>query len=860
MAKFVTLATGAALIGTGLFLEFVTLGASTPLTAFLISAGIGMAISGIGTLLTKGALATGSTATRSSVAPWNVVYGRARIGGILIYFGEFVYNPTPWYDILLDITVPVIALLADLLSSDNYWLDMVFVVACHPCESIDGLLFDGQRIQMSVTGGGSFNVNGAAGDSFTPVQQNVNIVSISRANNVVTVVLAANIPLLQVGDNISVQNVSGDYSLNGTYPVEQIISQVVGGPGSITFTYLCGGAPAIVDNEGQCLTTWPDYGNKVHMEVLLGTHTSTFPGMLHGTPYDGDSGNIVPYQQNPWTAAHLCSGRTVVFLRLHYSDQYFASGLPGISFLVSGKNDISDPRTSPATVGFSDNPALCIADYLTNVPFGFKAPWGTEVPYPQLIAAANMCDEGVPLAAGGLEPRYRLDGTFPLSMKRGEVLQNLLTSCGGRLTFTNGQFAIQPAGWPGVVFQLGPPTGIPSIIASATLSVISSFTGLPGGHFVDGSTGLVFAMFYMGAIGVIFGSAPWQASQGPWTERTDTHVMSPDEIVALQNGSCHAQFDIEVTGWGTAAAPVVLDIFETWIDVVFTDGTTAVFQPYFVNPVTGSGTITNPQNAVDGNPTTYCTITETVFASGADSCILQLGSYAALSSPLASPVPGEAGVAATSHALSHASGPLRWRPKVSIRDLYNGCKGTYISPINKWQSSDFPPYAQDTDHGYASGSPLYPFGDANLAADGGDRRWLDIQLPFTISVSMAQRLAKIELIRRRQQGTGTFAYNLALYQATALDVIQMTLPLLGWSNKLLEIAAFRFTLDKVNAGGKDVTLLGTQIDLQETDPSVYAWSISEELSPEGYQQAAMPTNVGVTGAGTLADIYTVNGT
>ena len=163
MAKFVTLATGAALIGTGLFLEFVTLGASTPLTAFLISAGIGMAISGIGTLLTKGALATGSTATRSSVAPWNVVYGRARIGGILIYFGEFVYNPTPWYDILLDITVPVIALLADLLGSDNYWLDMVFVVACHPCESIDGLLFDGQRIQMSVTGGGSFNVNGAAG-------------------------------------------------------------------------------------------------------------------------------------------------------------------------------------------------------------------------------------------------------------------------------------------------------------------------------------------------------------------------------------------------------------------------------------------------------------------------------------------------------------------------------------------------------------------------------------------------------------------------------------------------------------------------------------------------------------------------
>ena len=180
--------------------------------------------------------------------------------------------------------------------------------------------------------------------------------------------------------------------------------------------------------------------------------------------------------------------------------------------------------------------------------------------------------------------------------------------------------------------------------------------------------------------------------------------MSPDEILALQNGSCHAQFDIEVTGWGTSAAPVVLDIFETWIDVVFTDGTTARFQPYFVNPVSGNGTIENAANAVDGDPTTFCTISESVFSSGADSCILQLGSYAALSSPT-SPEISPVSASATSHALSQATGPVRWRPKLSIRDLYNGCKGTFVSPMNKWQSSDFPPYAQDADHGYG-GSPL----------------------------------------------------------------------------------------------------------------------------------------------------------
>jgi hypothetical protein len=819
----------------------------------MIMGGIGMVISGFASAT---AAAGTATASRNPIAPWNVVYGRARVPGVLIYFAEFIYNKgTPWFDVLLGVFVPVIGILELLAATDNYWLDMVFVVACHQTDAVEAVLFDGQRIQLS-TAGGTFNR--LVGDSFTPVQQTVNIFHISRTNNVVTVVLQANIPLLQPGDNVIIQDITGDLTLNGRFPVEQILSQVVGSPGSITFTYLCGGPESIVDTEGEVVTTWPDYGAKVHMEVLLGNHTETFYGILHGTPYDGDPSNLVVYPANQWTEDHRCLGRTVVFLRIHYSDQYFAAGLPTISFVVRGKNDIVDPRTSPETVGYTNNAALCTADYLANVPFGFKAPWGTEIPLPQLIVAANRCDEGVPLSAGGTEPRYRLDGNFETSMRRGEVLQNMLTACAGRITFTNGQFAIQPAAWPGVTFQLGPPTGIPTRIASATLSVISSYTGLPGGHFTDSSVGLVFAMFYVGAIGFVFGT-PWLASQGPWTQRTDTYVMSPDDIVALQNGSTHAQFDIEVTGFGTSAAPVVLDIFETWIDVVFTDGTTARFQPFFVNPIEGRGTVVNAANAVDLDTSTYCSISASDFASGATIGILQLGSYAEQSSPM-SPDLSAAGAAGTALALSQAAGPFRWSPKVSIRDLYNGCKGTFISPSNKWQTSDFPAYAQDADHGYG-GSPLeVPFGDANLAADGGDRRWLDIHLPFTTSWSAAQRLAKIELMRKRQQGAGTFPFNLALYQATVLDVIQITLPMLGWSNKLLEIVSFRFTLDKVAGGTREVTLLGTQLDLNETDPSVYDWNVSEELSPEGYQQASMPTNLGVTGNGTLSDVYTVNGT
>jgi hypothetical protein len=59
----------------------------------------------------------------------------------------------------------------------------------------------------------------------------------------------------------------------------------------------------------------------------------------------------------------------------------------------------------------------------------------------------------------------------------------------------------------------------------------------------------------------------------------------------------------------------------------------------------------------------------------------------------------------------------------------------------------------------------------------------------------------------------------------------------------------------VTAGSGEVTLLGTEIDVQETDASVYAWTTSEELSARGYQRGTLPSNIG-----TLDDMWTVNGT
>src|SRR6185312_7136927 len=179
----------------------------------------------------------------------------------------------------------------------------------------------------------------------------------------------------------------------------------------------------------------------------------------------------------------------------------------------------------------------------------------------------------------------------------------------------------------------------------------------------------------------------------------------------------------------------------------------------------------------------------------------------------------------------------QWRPVVATRALFNGIKATYVCPANNWQASDMPPYAQDTLHGYPAPAGTTGYYDQLLAADNGERRWYEMQLPFTNSSSMAQRIAKIELLRRRQQGMGTFVYNLAMYQLMPLDVIEMTVPFLGWLNKLLEVSAHRFTVT-VDEQTKGIRL-GTELDLQETDPSVYVWSTSEELSPQGNSQISL---------------------
>jgi hypothetical protein len=238
------------------------------------------------------------------------------------------------------------------------------------------------------------------------------------------------------------------------------------------------------------------------------------------------------------------------------------------------------------------------------------------------------------------------------------------------------------------------------------------------------------------------------------------------------------------------------------------------------------------------------------------------------------------------------TGEVEWTPFRSMRELINRVNGTYIAPNSPWNvagnlydangwyngmiadqfpfaftPTNYPQYAHDVDHGYAedafleadsgvkapySAGTTYAVDDATVDAgiiyislvDGNvgntpatsPTYWLpwSNQLPLqlaqncVLSVSQAQRCAKITLMRNRQQGSGTFPMALGAWQMQPLDVMQFTFPAYAWTSKQLEIVSTKFFVDtsQEEGGAPSVRFTAT---VQETAETTYEWTTAEDL-------------------------------
>lgn len=237
---------------------------------------------------------------------------------------------------------------------------------------------------------------------------------------------------------------------------------------------------------------------------------------------------------------------------------------------------------------------------------------------------------------------------------------------------------------------------------------------------------------------------------------------------------------------------------------------------------------------------------------------------------------------------SDFSGSLSFSPLRSERGRFNSVMGTFICPRypyvtagnyynqdrpvqgtfdGAWQPTNAPQFDLSAARGY----PVYPLvdedgnailddtgaqesGDVYMAADNGQRLYAEVKQQFVTSVSQWQRLAKIKLMRHRQEMTATLPLRLSGLKVCAGDYVLVSFADQGWIDKEFEVTDFSFVSKEENG----ILKLETELKVTETDPvALYAWDASDELALNavdyvtGYdaQQITAPTSLTLTSTG-----------
>jgi hypothetical protein len=180
----------------------------------------------------------------------------------------------------------------------------------------------------------------------------------------------------------------------------------------------------------------------VFVEKKTGTATQAASAILRG---DFDASTDY---STIWSEDHRLKGLCYLVVRAwapskpnQFSWRY-PNGFPDIRIVASMA--VYDPRDE--STGASDNPALWIMDYLTNER-GYNIS-SARIDTESFIAFADMCEDPVPVKAGGSEPRYRCGGSYDLTEEPRAVLRRLLETCDAEIyTTAEGKVAIRGGVW-----------------------------------------------------------------------------------------------------------------------------------------------------------------------------------------------------------------------------------------------------------------------------------------------------------------------------------------------------------------------------------------------------------------------------
>lgn len=119
----------------------------------------------------------------------------------------------------------------------------------------------------------------------------------------------------------------------------------------------------------------------------------------------------------------------------------------------------------------------------------------------------------------------------------------------------------------------------------------------------------------------LFDPADWIQSTAQWDARTDSKAFSPTSW----GGS--VLFGLNTNSGSVSGLDPTdqLWVYDCWYVQLYGDGSTQILRPTIAEPITNAaGGVTNPVNAIDGDPTSYAVVYRTAYSP------LSVGNYLAL--------------------------------------------------------------------------------------------------------------------------------------------------------------------------------------------------------------------------------------
>jgi hypothetical protein len=174
------------------------------------------------------------------------------------------------------------------------------------------------------------------------------------------------------------------------------------------------------------LITDARFSGLVTHNVHLGTDNQTYDSLLT----EANAG---------WTSAHRLRGVAYIAFRIKWDQDVF-SNIPDITCVVQGRK-VFDPRNS--TTAYSNNPALCIRDYLTNARYG-KGLTSAQIDDTAFSQAATDCDEVVTFYTTGTTGKlFECNAVVQTDATLFSNIEMMLNGCRGFLPYNQGVYSLR---------------------------------------------------------------------------------------------------------------------------------------------------------------------------------------------------------------------------------------------------------------------------------------------------------------------------------------------------------------------------------------------------------------------------------